>query len=66
MNDIIGIGAIVLLAILGAAMFFAPGALTKAEKRDDPSAVAQVKKTGAILIAGAVGSAFFVLKYSLR
>lgn len=61
----IGIIAIVIMALLGILMFFAPKMCTKADKRDDPDAVSQVKNTGIIIIAGAIGAALLVLKYKL-
>lgn len=62
----IGIIAIVLLAVLGIIMLFAPKMCTKSDQRDDPAAVSQVKKLGMMMIAGAIGAALLMLKYKLR
>lgn len=62
----IGIIAMIVLAIMGAVMFFAPRMLTQADKRDDPESVAQVKKLGAILFAAAVIAGLLMLKYASR
>ncbi|MDE6775233.1 MAG: hypothetical protein K2J37_02870 [Ruminococcus sp.] len=62
----IGIIAVIIMAILGLLMFFAPKMCTKAEQRDDPIAVSQVKKLGILFIAGAVGASLMMLKYKLR
>lgn len=62
----IGIIAVVIMALLGIIMFFAPAMCTRADQRDDPDAVSQVKKLGTIFIAGAIGAALFMLKYKLR
>lgn len=47
-------------------MFFAPKQCTRADKRDNPKAVAQVKNGGIIFMAAAVGAALLALKYTLR
>ena len=39
----------VIMLILGVIMFFAPRICTKKELRDDPTAVDQIKKSGAIM-----------------
>lgn len=62
----IGIIAMIVLAIMGAVMFFAPRMLTQADKRDAPESVAQVKKLGAILFAAAVIAGLLMLKYASR
>lgn len=62
----IGIIAMIVLAIMGAVMFFAPRMLTQADKRDDPESVAQVKKLGAMLFAAAVIAGLLMLKYASR
>lgn len=62
----IGIIAMIVLAIMGAVMFFAPRMLTQADKRDDPESVAQVKRLGAILFAAAVIAGLLMLKYASR
>lgn len=59
----IGIIAVVILAVFGLILFFAPKMCTSADKRDDPDAVSQVKKLGIMMIAGAVGAALLMLKY---
>ena len=51
--------------VLGIIMMTAPQVLTREDKRDDPEALAQVKKTGRVMIAFAVGAALLVLKYKL-
>lgn len=63
MNMDIGIIAVVVMAILGIIMFFAPDMCTRADKRDDPTAVSQVKKLGVMIAAGAAGAALMMLKY---
>lgn len=60
--EIIGI---VIMAVLGIMMFFAPKMCTKSDKRDDPVAVSQVKKLGIKMIVGAIGAALLVLQYKL-
>lgn len=62
----IGIIALVILAVLGIVLFFAPRMCTIADKRDDPESVAQVKKLGAMLFAAAAIAALLMLKYSSR
>lgn len=62
----IGIIAMIVLAIMGAVMFFAPRMCTSADKRDDPESVAQVKKLGAMLFAAAVVAGLLMLKYASR
>ena len=49
----------------GALFYFAPQKVTRADMRDDPDAVVQVKKTGRLLMAAAVGAVLLALKYSL-
>ncbi len=56
---------IAVLAILGAIMFFAPRLGTRADKRDDPEAVAQVKKGGLMVIVFAIGAGLLLLKYEI-
>lgn len=58
------IALIILLAIFGAVSFFAPQLCTRADKRDDPEAVSQVKKAGGAIMALAIFFALFALKYS--
>lgn len=62
----IGIIAMIVLAIMGIVLFFAPRMCTSADKRDDPESVAQVKKLGAILFAAAVIAGLLMLKYASR
>ncbi len=62
----IGVIAVVIMAVLGLLMVFAPKMCMSSDKRDDPDAVPQVKKLGGIIIAGAVGAALLMLKYKLR
>lgn len=62
----IGIIALVIMAFLGILMFVAPKMCTRADKRDDPDSVSQVKKLGTMMIAGAIGAALLMLKYKLR
>lgn len=61
----IGIIALIAMIILGGLMFFAPEICTKAEQRDDPDAVAQIKKLGVIFMIGAVIAGLYMLKYKL-
>ena len=46
-------------------MIFAPEKCTRADSRDDPNALLQVKKLGKMMIAGAVGASSLMLKYKL-
>lgn len=62
----IGIIAMIVLAIMGAVMFFAPRMFTQADKRDEPESVAQVKKLGAMLFGAAVVAGLLMLKYASR
>lgn len=62
----IGIIALVIMGILGILMFAAPKMCTRADKRDDPDSVSQVKKLGSMMIAFAIGAALLMLKYALR
>lgn len=62
----IGIIALVIMAVLGLVLFFAPRMCTSADKRDDPESVAQVKKLGAMLFAAAVIASLLMLKYASR
>lgn len=62
----IGTIAVVIMAILGLMMYFAPRMCTQADRRDDPDAVSQVKKLGTKMIAGAIGAALLMLKFKLR
>lgn len=61
----IGVIAVAVLAVLGSLMFLTPAMCTKADRRDDPDAVAQVKKLGTTLIAAAAIAALMMLKYKL-
>ena len=60
-----GIIAVAALAVMGLLMFFAPAMLTKADLRDDPSAVSQVKNLGKLLTTAAVIASLMMLKYKL-
>lgn len=62
----IGIIAVVIMAIFGLIMFFAPKMCTRADKRDDPDTISQVKKLGIMMFAGAIGAALLMLKYKSR
>ncbi|MDE6728893.1 MAG: hypothetical protein K2J80_13305 [Oscillospiraceae bacterium] len=62
----IGIIAVGIMAVLGIIMFFAPRMCASADKRDDPDALAQIKKLGIMMFAGAIGAALLMLKYSSR
>lgn len=62
----IGIIALVIMAVLGLVLFFAPRMCTSADKRDDPEAVAQVKKLGIMLFLAAIVAALLMWKYSSR
>ena len=62
----IGIIAIVILAVFGIILFFAPRMCTSADKRDDPESVSQVKKLGGMMFVAAVAAALLMLKYSSR
>lgn len=62
----IGVIAVVIMAVLGILMFFAPEMCTRADMRNDPDAVSQVKKIGTMMIAGAIGAALLMLKYKIR
>ncbi|MBP3380349.1 MAG: hypothetical protein J6K77_05760 [Ruminococcus sp.] len=61
----IGVIAVGIMAILGLLMIFAPEKCTRADSRDDPNALLQVKKLGKMMIAGAVGASSLMLKYKL-
>ena len=61
MIPIIGI---IVFVVLGLLCIFAPKLCTKADKRDDPEAVAQVKKCGGGFIAFACFIAYFAVKYN--
>lgn len=65
MSDTVGVIAMIAFGVLGIIMMTAPQVLTREDKRDDPEALAQVKKTGRVMIAFAVGAALLVLKYKL-
>ena len=62
MTFIIAAGAMALLGVLMAA---APAQCTREEQRDDPEAVAKVRKFGFVMIAAAVGACLLGLKYTL-
>ena len=62
----IGIIALIVMAALGALMFFAPKLCTRADKRDDAESVAQIKKFGIVLMLCAAGAALYALKFTLR
>ncbi|MBR1765086.1 MAG: hypothetical protein IJ746_06785 [Ruminococcus sp.] len=64
--DPIFIIAVIVLAGLGALMFFAPKACTRADKRDDPDSVAQIKKFGTVLMLAAVGALLYMIKFTTR
>ena len=57
--------ALILLFAAGIGCSFAPHLFVKADQRDDPNAVAQVKKLGPMLISFAVGAVLLTLKYKL-
>ena len=61
----IGVIAMIVLCVLGVIMMTAPQVLIREDKRDDPDAIAQVKKTGRVMIAFAVGCGLLALKYAL-
>ncbi len=65
MPSIIFIIAIIFLLLLGIGCFVSPQLLVKADQRDDPNAVAQVKKFGPMLIAFTIGAVLLMLKYKL-
>lgn len=65
LRDTIGFAAIALLGVIGLIMFFSPRTLTKADKKDDPEALKQVKNGGIIFMAAAAGAALHALKYTL-
>lgn len=62
MTFVIAAGAMALLGVLMAA---APAQCTREEQRDDPEAVAKVRKVGFMLIAAAIGASLLALKYTL-
>ncbi|MBR6069945.1 MAG: hypothetical protein IKP78_05075 [Ruminococcus sp.] len=63
--DMIFIAALAVFALLGAVMFFVPEKCTRADKRDDPKAVAQVRYGGIVFMIAAVCAALLALKYTL-
>ena len=65
LRDTIGFAAIALLGVIGLIMFFSPRTLTKADKKDDPDALKQVKNGGIIFMEAAAGVALHALKYTL-
>ena len=66
MPDFIGFGAMALFDVLGLIMFVSPRTLTRADKKDDPAALKQVKNGGIIFIAAAIGAGLLALKFKLR
>lgn len=65
MPPIIVIIALIILLLAGIGCFISPQLFVKADQRDDPNAVAQVKKSGPMLIAFAIGAVLLMLKYKL-
>ncbi len=57
--------AVILLLALGVLCFAAPQLIVRADRRDDPDALAQIKKAGPLFIAFAIGAALLALKYTL-
>lgn len=66
MPPIIVIISLIFLLLAGVGCFIAPQLFVKADQRDDPNAVTQVKKLGPMLIAFAVGAVLLMLKYELN
>lgn len=66
MPDIIGFGAMLMLGTIGLIMYFSPRTLTRADKKDDPEALKQVRSGGLILISAAIGAGLLALKYILN
>lgn len=58
--------AAVILLLMGIFCCSSPQLFTREDMRDDPEAVAKVKKLGSMLIAFAVFAALLALKYKLR
>ncbi len=61
----IGVICIAFLVVLGVISYFAPGLTVRKDKRDDPEALAQVKKGGLAVIIFAIGLGLLLLKYEL-
>lgn len=61
-----GIIAMVALAVLGILMLFAPKLCTRSDKRDDPDAIAQIRKCGIALVAFVIAGALYLLKLKAR
>jgi len=57
--------AVCAMALLGVLMAAAPAQCTRADQRDDPEAVAKVRKFGFIMIAAAAGAGLLALKYTV-
>lgn len=60
-----GIIAIIVLEILGIFMCFAPKLCTRADQRDNPDAVAKIKKFGIAIMVCAIAAFLLVLKFTL-
>lgn len=57
--------AALILVVAGIASTIQPELFLKADQRDDPNAVEQVKKIGPMLIGFSVGAILLLLKYKL-
>ena len=58
--------AFIMMLVLGVLMIGSPNLLIRADKRDDPQAVAMTKKAGIAFIGFSLFAALKILKYSLR
>ncbi|MBQ8962034.1 MAG: hypothetical protein IJ071_12615 [Ruminococcus sp.] len=61
----LGYIALAVMVILGALMLFSPETCVRADKRDDPEAVSQIKNFGKAMLGFAAMAALLMLKYKL-
>ena len=61
----IGFIAVIGLAGFGLFCLISPKSATRADKRDDPEAVGQIRKAGLVLIGAAAAAMLYVIKYTV-
>ena len=58
--------SLIFLLILGLGFYFKPELFVKAEERDNPEAIENIKKGSGAFIGFAVFAAYLAMKYSTR
>ncbi len=61
----IGFIAVGVLVLLGLFCAISPKLALRAENRDDPQSVSQVRKTGLLMVTVAIGAGLLMMKYEM-